>query len=246
MYITGMGISSYVSSDGLKFTLEKNSIITDGFNPAVIKLQDGSYRVIYNVVEGRMEDPNRKLYFKSAISQDGINFVPEKGIRFRSQGPPDYDAISVPDIIKLPDGRFRMYYTGDMFAPVSGREGNNVRTAISSDEGMTWQREEGVRLRFESMDPDVVILPDGRYRMYYTTNPPGGSKDDQRVYSAISDNGLNFTFESEVLSSGEVGLRYMDPEVVEIPGGYRMYFSEATGGPGNERTIIKSAVWKIQ
>lgn len=246
MYVTAMGISSYTSSDGLKFTLEKKSVIEEGVNPAIVRLSDGRYRMLYNVIEGRMEDPNRKLYFKSSISNDGVNFVPGEGVRFRSQGSPDYDAISVPDIVELPDNRSRLYYTGDMFAPLYGREGNSVRSAVSSDQGWSWKRDAGVRLPFESMDPDVVVLPDGRYRMYYTTNPLGGSKDDQRVYSAISNDGLNFTFEGEVLSSGKVGLRYMDPDVVKIPEGYRMYFSEASGSPGREKTVIKSAVWKMQ
>lgn len=244
MYVTGDGISSYISSDGLEFRLEKEKVIEDGFNPAIIRLPNQSYRMIYNVVEGRMNDPSRRLYFKSAISTDGLNFTVEEGVRYRSTGSPDYDAISVPNIIRMSDGRLRMYYTGDMFAPERGRDGNNIRSAVSYDQGWSWRREEGVRLPFESMDSDIVAIPGGGYRMYYTAHTNDWSKDDQRVYSAISMDGLDFTVEGEVLAPKIAGLRYMDPEVVETPLGYRMYFSEAVGRSGDEETLIKSAVWE--
>jgi len=248
MYITGMGgISSYISSDGLNFSSEKTDVLPEGINGEVFRLSDGRYRIIYNAVEGWHGPPEeRRFYFISAVSVDGLNFVPEEGVRFRSQGAPDYDAISVPDIVNLSDGRLRMYYTGDMFAPAFGRNGNNVRSAVSFDEGLTWQREEGARLAFTSMDPEIVVTPEGKYRMYYTANPGDDVEAGQRIYSAFSDDGLDFTYETEVLSSGNPGIRYMDPVITEIPEGYRMYYSEATGEPGGEETKIKSAVWKIR
>jgi hypothetical protein len=245
MYFTRMGgIFSAVSGDGLEWTIEEGVRVKDpAANPAIIKLVDGRYRMIYDVRYG--EPPEKKepsgmsVYFVSAVSVDGLVWE-EEGVCFRSQGPPDYDAISVPDIVELPDGRYRMYYTGDMFGPLEEREGNRARSAISLDEGRSWTREEGDRLDFESMDPEVVKLADGRYIMYYTAHPDSIGRGGQWVYSAVSSDGLSFQKEEVVLRSSS-GTRYLDPEVVEVEGGYRMYVSVATGQPPDEKIDIVSA-----
>jgi hypothetical protein len=245
MYFTRMGgIFSAVSEDGLKWMVEEGvRVKSPAANPAIIELGDGRYRMIYDVRLGKPPKEGKSsgmsVYFVSAISEDGVVWE-EEGVCLRSRGPPDYDAISVPDIVELPDGRYRMYYTGDMFGPLEEREGNRVRSAVSSDEGRSWTREEGDRLEFESMDPEVVKLPDGRYRMYYTANPDPQRKGEQWVYSAISSDGLSFQKEEVVLKPRR-GMRYLDPEVVEVEGGYRMYVSEASGQPPDETINIVSA-----
>ncbi len=246
MYFTNMdGIVSAVSEDGLEWTMEDAVCVkAPAANPALIELGDGSYRMIYDLREGKEPSTGGQpsdvaVYFVSAVSKDGLTWE-EEGVCFRSRGSPDYDAISVPDIVKLPDGRYRMYYTGDMFGPLEGREGNRVRSAVSPDKGRSWVREEGDRLGFESMDPDIVELSNGEYRMYYTAHPNPYDKEEQLIYSAVSSDGLVFRKEGVVLKSSK-GTRYLDPNVVETEEGYRMYFSEATGHPPNETMNILSA-----
>jgi hypothetical protein len=58
---------------------------------------------------------------------------------------------------------------------------------------MDWKKEDGVRREF-SVFPDVVKLPDGRYRMYF--------QNQGVIKSAISSDGLSFTDEAGVRIDG--------------------------------------------
>lgn len=243
MYYTGMGgILSAVSSDGLTWTKESGIRIEPGANPAIIMLDNSSYRMIYDVREG--EPPNAVLWFVSAISTDGLTWEEESGIRLESEGAPDYGAISVPDIIELPDGRHRMYYVGDMFN--KGPEGyqNTIRCAISSDNGWTWERETISGIPPQCMDPDVIMLPDGTYRMFYTASLHGKWPGNLHVYSTISSDSLTWTKEEGVrLAPGgtyDTAL-CLDPDVVKLPDGtYRMYYSGQSEEPEGTIHILSA------
>lgn len=215
-----LSIFSAISSDGLAWTKESGVMIENGFCPAIIQLDNGSYRMIYDLQEG--QPPNAHLWFVSAISTDGLIWEKESGIRLESEGAPDYGAISVPEIIELPDGRYRMYYVGDMFNKGPEENQNTVRCAISSDNGWTWERETISGIPAQRMDPDVIVLSDGTYRMFYTVAPPG-REEEGGIYSAISSDGLTWTKEEGARLAGGI----YDPDVVELPDGtYRMYYCE--------------------
>jgi len=106
-------------------------------------------------------------------------------------------------------------------------------------------REDGIRINSEAFDPCAVVLPDGRIRLYYSAYDSIDSEETMSIYSAISSDGLNYTIEGRVYSPEKEGIRYMDPRIVGIPGGYRMYYTEATGPKENGKTNIKSAVYYI-
>jgi len=216
-----LSIFSAISSDGLTWTKESGLRIENGFCPAIIMLDNGSYRIIYDVQEG--EIPNAHLWFVSAISTDGLTWEKESGIRLESEGAPDYGAISVPEIIKLPDGRYRMYYVGDMFNKGPEENQNTIRCAISSDNGLTWERETISGIPSQCMDPDVIVHPDGTYRMFYSV-APHGQEEEGGVYSAISPDGLTWTKEEGARLAGHF-IQLGDPDVVELlDGTYRMYY----------------------
>jgi hypothetical protein len=138
------------------------------------------------------------------------------------------EIITDPSVVALPDGSFRIY----------GNDGNQqptrVISLISTDGGITFTREAGYRVvedaNHDAFFPDVVALPNGQFRMYLT---------DQRTYvgtigapafiSAISDDGLNFTWEpgERLVYSGTgdeiTGIR--NENVVLLSNGtYRMYY----------------------
>jgi hypothetical protein len=87
-----------------------------------------------------------------------------------------------PDLLVLPDGRIRLYAYN-----IQTDDGTHtIVSAISQDNGKTFTVEEGVRFATTKMwDPNVVILPDGTYRMYYN------GKD--AIRSASSSDGLTFS-----------------------------------------------------
>jgi len=93
------------------------------------------------------------------------------------------------EIVDLGNGRYRMYYSIEPEVPGNKLE---VFSAVSSD-GMDWKKEEGVRRDF-SVFPDVVKLPDGRYRMYF--------QNQGVIKSAISSDGLSWTEEARVRVDG--------------------------------------------
>lgn len=243
LYYTGMGgIFRASSTDGLNFGAP-TLLIDMGSNTAMIRLENGGWRMIYNPMfpPAPGEKHPASQYFLSAVSQDGLAWTKEDGVRFRSQGAPDYDAISVPCIADLGDGRLRMYYVGDMYGPEFMREpSNNIRSAVSTDEGLTWVREDGFRITATSMDPAIRKVEDG-WRLYYTAPPEDKEFGDMRVWAAFSEDGLAFGEPEIVLTPPNAGDRYMDPEFIEANGGLRMYVSLAHGEGASEVTKIVSA-----
>ena len=105
--------------------------------------------------------------------------------------------------------------------------------------------------------PNVVALPDGTYRMYYTQilpRPgfPEGAIDygnaTSRILSATSPDCATWTPEAGVRLSARAGgageFRVVAPEVVPLPDGsgrLRMYF-ECCGGAQSVASSIRSAV----
>ena len=87
--------------------------------------------------------------------------------------PLDSQSILTPNVVRLPTGGYRLYYTG--WGP--GRavhDANGYILSAVSDDGASWRKEPGVRLDVHEPDatqrvlcPDVVPLPDGRWRMYF-------------------------------------------------------------------------------
>jgi len=141
-----------------------------------------------------------------AFSADGISFTAEEVLLL--------DHASVPDAVLRPDGETWVYF-------VNGEPGQHgIWIARRTDDGK-WQTLSCVRLNGEfnprAVDPDIVRLPDGRYRLFYYANfgpPPPGREHEPSVFvSAISEDGINFTIEREVLRV-ECGA---DPSVIQLP-----------------------------
>ena len=105
----------------------------------------------------------------SAVSADGLSFQAEPGVRIRQEGPLQTFAVYAPEVLRLGDGSYRMYYAGWQVDPVRGR----IFSATSPD-GVAWERDPQVNVDFggrydaeKCSEPCVMRLPDGRYRMFY-------------------------------------------------------------------------------
>ncbi len=188
---------------------EEGIRITDGSVPYAYKLADGRIRLYYCGAGGIL----------SAISSDGLNFEKEPGIRITPvalTGNPEW-MVCDPTIVNLPaDGKIRMYYKGANGSGGPGQAIHNIFSAISSD-GLNFQKE-GLRIdstktgdRGWASVPEVVLLPDGRIRIYYVS---GDFEALGGTMSAISSDGLNF--------KKEAGARVkimVDPAVTILPDG---------------------------
>jgi hypothetical protein len=124
----------------------------------------------------------------SMTSTDDRTFVADAGVRM--------DAAGHPTVVRLADGRVRLYYVS-----TDPADGGVVRSAIS-DDGLAFAKEKGTRLRPGSagqpddsgiIHMDVLALPGGAFRMYYDAVGSIGEAPDWRgIRSAHSSDGLSF------------------------------------------------------
>jgi len=243
MYNPGIGVRS--SNDGLTWPDSTNTNINEmgATNPAVITLKDGTYLMIYGVQQHTGGPPTERQY--RAISTDGISFTKypaDAAVLTGDNG--DNDFVSVPDLIYIDDNTLRLYY-------VSNSLSSHIHTATSIDDGLTWTKEgqisiTGGPIGQQDVDPDIIKLADGTYRLFFATSPVGETElGDLRIRSAVSTDGRNFTLESGsriTPSPSEPNTIVIDPDTVLLPGTtdkYRFYYG---GMIGDTPQILRVAV----
>lgn len=174
-------------------------------------------------------DANGPYYHKvyKAESSDGLNFT--------KVGKVVLDKASVPDVIRMPDGRLFIYAVDGGFRSKSG-----LMVARSIDDGETWEQgslqlknAEGKTIA-GGADPETILLADGKLQLFYVVFPekkppldaqgqPMATGEKIKIKSATSTDGINFIEES--------GSRYestdiiTDPDIVKINNTWYMYLS---------------------
>jgi len=165
-------------------------------------------------------DPNGPSYHQALMARSS------DGLTWQTDGTVIIDQASVPEGLRLPDGRLILYAVDG-----SGLGGPGLVFAESKDEGKTWTCG---KVDIQGADPDVLLLPDGRIRVYYVEFPfgPGQppadpSKADKpnRIQSAISTDGKKFTVEEGIRLEG---IAYTDPDVIQVGDAWFMYVSTGT------------------
>jgi hypothetical protein len=169
-------------------------------------------------------------------SDPGRHWRKDPGVVIDVPDAPGHWKVLTPNVIALPAGGFRMYYTlvgpGVDYTVTPG----SILSAISTD-AETWLKEPGVRLApyepeagLRVVCPDVIPLDDGGYRMYVEGQPAEGPSS---ILSAISQNGLDFEPEPSI-RFGDGRWRYGSPRCLYLsadPGAaarYRLYFHRYT------------------
>jgi hypothetical protein len=143
--------------------VDEGGRFSPGVYPAPVCVNGATYVYVNTGADGVMVQ----------ASSDGLSFAPT---------PASYPAGVSRTIVRLPDGRFRMYYFSDGTS-------FDVRSAVSSN-GLNWTVESGIRYSESGMaGMRAAVLPTG-YRLYY------GNAGTTR--SAISSDGLAFTAEGPV------------------------------------------------
>jgi hypothetical protein len=134
-----------LSNDGMNFSYGNCTI--NGFtemhawDPDVVRLDNGSYRMYFLAPA-----PQRNSSIMSAISNDGVNWLEEPGVRFA------HDIITDPSVVRTDDGWIIYLF----HAP-------NVLIARSKD-GINFDNES--ELGMGGSVVDVVRLDSGEYAMY--------------------------------------------------------------------------------
>jgi hypothetical protein len=128
---------------------------------------------------------NRDLLIQR--STDGLNFGEPK---------PFVERAGVPCLTA--DTKGRLVAVFQWFPFDNPRAFDRIGTSFSEDGGRTWTPPRTVAFsnlpaeNEQQFDPTVVTLPDGRLRLYFTSPAIG---EHPAIYSAISSDGLLYTFE---------------------------------------------------
>ena len=162
-------VRSATSSDGLKWTMDPGTRVeSDGHNyasPRIVFLDDGRCRMY-------LFDRGRGII--SYVSNEGLEFHPEPGLRMAQDGPYDSLCAFAPEIVRVAGADYVMYYAG-----YSRPDRADILRAVSSD-GLTWQKDSepviapgpGGWDAAKSSEMCLIRLPGKaneapRYRMFY-------------------------------------------------------------------------------
>jgi len=179
--------------------------------PGVIERPEGGLRLFYTGVGPGRPYPACQGYILSAVSDDGLHFQTEPGIRLAPDPSVTHISLRVlaPSLVRLDDGRWRMYV--EARGPSS--RGPVITSAISENQ-VDWKHEPGIRLATADGlgGPRILHLADGRFRLLACADDygPGGrsglEKSGKHIISALSEDGLEFDPEpGERIRSDEVG-----------------------------------------
>lgn len=149
------------------------------------------------------------LIISSCVQEEGVSYEKPwtfEGLRISG------DFID-PEVFRLPDGTYRMYYTDIEFETAGGL----VPVVASSPDGLIWTIESWTE-DVAWAAPSIVKLPDGQYRIY--------SRDhfDTPFMTAVSSDGQRW--EDATGCTFPEMENALVPSVIILPDGtYRMYYT---------------------
>ncbi len=139
-----------------------------------------------------------KIVPNSAAERRVLIATSPDGITFTGNGDILSDQADVPDAVVTADGTIMVYYIGTGISA----SGENTVVATSKDNGDSWIYSRLTYLDWptqrEPSDPDVVLLPNGTFRMFYTGNV---SSSRIGISYADSTDGYTFTYKGVALSA---------------------------------------------
>lgn len=197
-------------------------------------LPDGRIRFLGEEPSPTSTQTKHKSRIVSSISDDGINWTREPGIRY-IPGPDDDSISSVVSVIQIQDATWRMYYVGDFYNT------NGIRTALTSDWGMTWKAESKTNILDKGdVDPHPVYLSNGKIRLYFRSGM-GKPKEVSGISYCDSDDGLRFNINKKVLlisDTATIDYFKLDPAVIKYPNGSVQCFMGAINSQNQQATPL--------
>lgn len=245
-------VGSFTSTDGLKWerepgarlTAEADKQITD---PFVIRWR-GKWKMYFKTHAIPTPPPGRGGPQGFADRDQDFNqpMQPQRQMQQQQNGPWNNDVLvyratmdgttekigiferaGVPTLARMSDGRLITAF--QHFPSDDERNFDRVAVSFSSDEGATWTKPEPIAVEgleeglARPFDPTLVPLPDGGIRMYFTSNRHRDFRmSTPQIYSAISKDGVHYTFEPDV-RFGIEGRIVIDCAVVLHQGVFHLY-----------------------
>ena len=166
--------------------------------PCIVRRPEGGFRLFYTAVGPDKPFPACQGYILSAVSDDGIQFEKERGVRFAPQPDIPYVSLRVlaPSVAPI-DGGWRMYVEarGPADRPTV------VCSATSADQ-LSWEIEPGVRLECDDArlaGPRFVWLPDGSGQLYCCSKSFAQEDGPNGVVAARTTDGINFEMDPKLV-----------------------------------------------
>jgi len=148
----------------------------------------------------------------------------------------DIKGWGVPDPVRLPDGRIRIY---NVESPVQGKCTEKIASYISVD-GITFTKEPGWRLENGYVDTEVLRAKDGDWLMILADIACTAS-NNQKLFVTTSTDGLKWAEPQVLTGPGEFKL---DPTGYEVSTNvFRIYY--AVGG-ANNTFVVKRGILRIK
>ena len=220
LYTTGMRIGVYSSKDGTSWAeVPGASAPSPAFDPSVIAMPDGSYRMYFVSKSGTAPGCSGKQ-LKYATSTDLVRWTAQSPVLLDDLG------CGVPNVVRASDTDYRLYY-------VRGGSGIEHGTYMAtSPDGLTWTPRAGILTPKDFVDPSVVQLPNGSWLMLAADFPPSKSSGPflQKLYAGTSSDGFTWDFDAATpLYNGPTGQGAFDPDAVVLPdGSIRAWWAQGT------------------
>ena len=209
------GTFSALSTDGVHFQQEAGRRFPGLLDDEIERLPDGRWRLFY--VSG---PSNNSAGIASLISSDGLTFSEEPGLRIAN--PVAGRGLTCCGIVRLADGRYRMYVTSQYNPPDAPPGPAEIYSAVSSNL-YDWSLEPGVRTL--GVDPAARLDVSGSALLAFTQAFGG-------IYTDSSTDGLTFPGPRQTDFTGDA----RQPAFAALPDGRLLVYYHNTIDPDHSVT----------
>lgn len=161
----------------------------------------------------------------------------------------DAKAWGVPDAVRLPDGRIRVYIVEKEDSATKGGSCPERIASYISGDGISFTKEPGWRLEGGYVDSEILRAKDGEWVMIMADGPgcttATGASKVQQLFVSTSSDGLTWA-KPQVLTKTDIGR--LDPTGYEVsPNVFRIYYAAGGAGAFDPNTVysIKRATMRI-
>ena len=161
----------------------------------------------------------------------------------------DTKAWGVPDAVRLPDGRIRIYIVEKEDSATKGGSCPEKIASYISGDGVSFSKEPGWRLEGGYVDSEILRAKDGEWVMIMADGPgcttSTGAPKVQQLFVSTSTDGLTWA-KPQVLTKTDIGR--LDPTGYEVsPNVFRIYYAAGGSGAFDPNTVysIKRAMMRI-
>ena len=213
-----------------KGTIDRISDLT------VVTSGDGVRRGYY--VEVNPTTKEKEIY-TAEISEDWLTLSNPSSTGFTNGGSM---AWGVPDAVRLPDGRVRLYWVED--PPAGGREHREwIVSATSTDSsGTSFNKDPGQRTTGGYVDFEVLQAKAGDWIAVMSSTPETLPSKPQGLFVGTSKDGLGWDVNPENLAP--TSMSYLDPTGVAIgPNQWQLVLAESSNSLGDrDYTLVQTTL----